>query len=48
LRAAALDRQEIIARVAYLPSWRLRYGGTPQFAAQELSRFFLRMEGMES
>ena len=48
LGAAALDRQEIIARVACLPSWRLRYGGTPQFAAQELSRFFLQMEGMES
>lgn len=44
LGAAALNRQKLVARVASLPSWRLRYGGTPQFAAQELSRFVLHME----
>jgi hypothetical protein len=48
LRAAALRRQQLIERVACLPSWRLRYGGTPQFAAQELSRFVLQMERVES
>ncbi len=48
LGAAALSRQKLIARVACLPSWRLRYGGTPQFAAQELSRFVLHMERVES
>jgi HPr Serine kinase C-terminal domain len=48
LGAAALNRQKLIARVACLPSWRLRYGGTPQFAAQELSRFVLHMERVES
>jgi HPr Serine kinase C-terminal domain len=45
---AALNRQRLIAQVACLPSWRLRYGGTPQFAAQELSRFVLHMERVES
>jgi hypothetical protein len=44
LGAAALNRQKIIAQVACLSSWRFRYGGTPQFAAQELSRFVLHME----
>jgi hypothetical protein len=48
LGAAALNRKKIIARLARLPSWRLRYGGTPQFAAQELSRFVLQMERVES
>jgi hypothetical protein len=41
LTAAALNRKKIIAQVACLPSWLIRYGGTPQFAAQELSRFVL-------
>jgi hypothetical protein len=40
LSAAEHNRTEIISRIALLPSWRLRYGGTPQFAAQELSNFF--------
>lgn len=48
LGEAALNRQKIIERLACLPGWRLRYGGTPQFAAQELSRFVLRMERVES
>jgi hypothetical protein len=48
LGAAALNRQKLIARVACLPSWRLRYGGTPQFAAQELSGFVVNMERVES
>jgi hypothetical protein len=39
LSSAAHNRTEIISQIALLPSWRLRYGGTPQFAAQELSRF---------
>jgi hypothetical protein len=32
-------RRETIERVASLPSWRFRYGGTPQFAAKELRNF---------
>jgi hypothetical protein len=48
LGAAGLNRQKLIAQVACLPSWRLRYGGTPQFAAQELSRFIFHMERAES
>jgi hypothetical protein len=49
LTAAALNRKKIIAQLACLPSWRLRYCGTPQFAARELSRFVLgHMEAVES
>ena len=36
--AAAL-REQTIERVARLPCWRFRYGGTPQFAAQQLLKF---------
>jgi hypothetical protein len=32
-------REQTIERVALLPSWRFRYGGTPQFAAKELLEF---------
>jgi hypothetical protein len=45
LCGAALNREKIISEVACLPSWRLRYSGTPQFAAQELSRFILEHVG---
>jgi hypothetical protein len=32
-------REQTIERVALLPSWLFRYGGTPQFAAKELREF---------
>jgi hypothetical protein len=39
LREAVTMREQTIEQVARLPSWRFRYGGTPQFAATELRRF---------
>jgi hypothetical protein len=39
LSEAALLRKRTIERVARLPCWRFRYGGTPQFAASQLLDF---------
>jgi hypothetical protein len=39
LDEAVAMREQTIGRVALLPSWRFRYGGTPQFAAKELREF---------
>jgi hypothetical protein len=39
LHEAVALRQQTIEEVAKLPSWRFRYGGTPQFAAKELREF---------
>jgi hypothetical protein len=39
LYEASAMRELTIERVALLPSWRFRYGGTPQFAAKELLEF---------
>ena len=39
LYEARAARQQTIERVALLPSWHFRYGGTPQFAAKELREF---------
>jgi hypothetical protein len=39
LYEAVAMREQTIERVASLPSWRFRYGGTPQFAATELREF---------
>jgi hypothetical protein len=39
LYEAGAMRDQTIERVALLPSWRFRYGGTPQFAAKELREF---------
>ncbi len=39
LREARENRERTIDRVALLPCWRFRYGGTPQFAASELREF---------
>jgi hypothetical protein len=36
---AVAMREQTIESVALLPSWRFRYGGTPQFAAKELRQF---------
>lgn len=36
---AVAMRAQTIEQVAMLPSWRFQYGGTPQFAAQELREF---------
>lgn len=41
LLEAASMREEVIASVCSLPAWRFRYGGTPQFAAKELRKFFV-------
>jgi hypothetical protein len=38
---AVAMRAQTVEQVALLPSWRFRYGGTPQFAAQELREFVL-------
>jgi hypothetical protein len=38
---AVAMRAQTIDQVASLPSWHFRYGGTPQFAAQELREFVL-------
>lgn len=39
LSEAAAMRKRTIESVALLPCWRFRYGGTPQFAAQQLLEF---------
>ena len=39
LPEAVAMREQTIERVAMLPGWRFRYGGTPQFAAKELREF---------
>ena len=39
LPEAIAMREQTIERVAMLPGWRFRYGGTPQFAAKELREF---------
>jgi hypothetical protein len=39
LHEAVAMRAQTIEHVAALPSWRFRYGGTPQFAAKELRKF---------
>jgi hypothetical protein len=39
LHEAVAMRAQTIEQVAKLPSWRFRYGGTPQFAAKELRKF---------
>jgi len=39
LPEAARTRSEIIEELACLPCWTFRYGGTPQFAAQEILAF---------
>jgi hypothetical protein len=39
LSEAAEMRGMIIERVSQLPSWRFRYGGTPQFATEQLREF---------
>jgi hypothetical protein len=39
LYEAVAMREQTIERVGLLPSWRFRYGGTPQFAAKELREF---------
>jgi hypothetical protein len=39
LYEAVAMRQQTIERVASLPSWRFRYGGTPQFAAKAVLEF---------
>lgn len=42
LAEAEANRARIIARIAQLPRWRFRYGGTPQFAAERLREFVAR------
>jgi hypothetical protein len=39
LHEASRLRERTIESVAMLPCWRFRYGGTPQFAAQQLREF---------
>jgi hypothetical protein len=39
LGEAAAMRERTIERIAALPCWRFRYGGTPQFAALQLREF---------
>jgi hypothetical protein len=39
LHEAVALREQTIGSVALLPRWRFRYGGTPQFAAQQLREF---------
>jgi hypothetical protein len=39
LQEAAALRRQTIESVSMLPCWRFRYGGTPQFAAQQLRKF---------
>jgi hypothetical protein len=41
LHEAVAMRELTIEGVALLPCWRLRYGGTPQFAAKELREFVI-------
>jgi hypothetical protein len=39
LSEAAKMRDQIIEKVSQLPCWNFRYGGTPQFAAEQLREF---------
>jgi len=39
LSQAAEMRKQTIERVSFLPCWRFRYGGTPQFAVKQLWEF---------
>jgi hypothetical protein len=39
LSEAVARREQTIESVSALPCWRFRYGGTPQFAANELREF---------
>jgi len=39
LSEAVEMRKRIIEKVSQLPSWRFRYGGTPQFATEQLREF---------
>ena len=39
LAAAELTRKEVIRRISRLSCWRFCYGGTPEFAAQEIRKF---------
>jgi hypothetical protein len=41
LYEAAAMRERTIESVSQLPCWRFRYGGTPQFAANELRKFVI-------
>jgi hypothetical protein len=41
LLEAASMREETITSISLLPAWHFRYGGTPQFAAKELWKFFV-------
>jgi hypothetical protein len=41
LYEATAMREQTIERVAMLPSWHFRYGGTPQFAAKMLREFVI-------
>jgi hypothetical protein len=47
LYEATAMREQTIERVAMLPSWHFRYGGTPQFAAKMLREFVVH-RGQES
>jgi HPr Serine kinase C-terminal domain len=40
LASVARQRATLMRRLAELPCWTYRYGGTPQFAARELKRLF--------
>jgi hypothetical protein len=40
LASAVLQRTDLITKLVELPCWTFRYGGTPQFGAQELGRLF--------
>jgi hypothetical protein len=42
LYEATAMREQTIESVALLPSWHFRYGGTPQFAANELWKFVVQ------
>ena len=39
LAEAIAVRSQIIEQITCLPSWKFRYGGTPQFAAEEILGF---------
>ncbi len=39
LSEAAKMREQIIEKVSHLPAWRFRYGGSPQFATEQLREF---------
>jgi hypothetical protein len=44
LHEAVVMREQTIEQVAKLPSWRFRYGGTPQFAAKQLRQFVVHRQ----